>query len=171
MFRTTMTLGFLVVVACGDDAGTGGSGATAGGGEGPGAGGPGGSGAGGSGGSGAAGGAGGATGGAGGASTGGGGSGPADCDALLTQAYAAIEAAKACNPTIDLNECTEIVPSLCCPIAVNPANAAAIAELEALLAEIAAQQCQVDCPAVPCFKDPQGVCVGETTMGQCTEQG
>lgn len=169
MVRTAMVLAvFVAGVACGDDAGTGGSGATAGAGEGPGAGGPGGSGAGGSG-AGASGGGGAA--GVGGTAGASGGVAVPDCETLLTQAYAAIEAAKACNPTIDLNECTEIVPSLCCPIAVNPANAAAVAELEALLAEIAALQCQVDCPAVLCFKDPQGVCVGETTMGQCTEQG
>ena len=106
----------------------------------------------------------------GGESQGGQGQGGGECEAILTDVYAAMELAKACNPSIDVEQCTVILEGPCCPVAVNPQNTQAVADFEAAMADLTAGGCQVPCPAIPCLEDPVGLCSGEGTVGSCTEQ-
>ncbi|MBK6514211.1 MAG: hypothetical protein IPM79_18930 [Polyangiaceae bacterium] len=156
----------MLLAACGDDSSSGGSGAGGANGGGP----QGGEAQGGE----AQGGGGQAQGGGGqaqgGESQGGQGQGGGDCDAILTEVNAAMELAKACNPSIDVEQCTVILEGPCCPVAVNPQNTQAVADFEAAMADLTAGGCQVPCPAIPCLEDPVGLCTGEGTVGSCTEQ-
>jgi hypothetical protein len=107
---------------------------------------------------------------AGGAGGGNGGAGGADCVALQTAVYDALQLAKGCDPSNDgPNVCTSVIEGLCCPEIVNATNTAQIADYNAKLNAVKAAQCMVPCPAVPCNNDPQGACVGQGTMGLCQE--
>jgi hypothetical protein len=157
-------LSILGLIACGDDGTSG----TSNGGEG-------GSGNGGSA-SGAQGGTGSAAGGDGGAGVGGnaggssvGGAGGADCVALQRAVNDALTAAKVCDPTIDIETCTQVVDGVCCPVVVNTMNTAQIADYSAALATLRASACVIDCPAVKCDPDPNGGCLANGNGGTCTE--
>ncbi len=101
--------------------------------------------------------------------TGGQGGGVPDCATLFAAVDQAVLAAKACDPTIDFNECTEILKGPCCPLAINPMNTAALAELIDLLGQLESSQCGFPCNPKPCVDEPIGFCTGEGTQGQCSE--
>lgn len=88
---------------------------------------------------------------------------------LLQAVSTALEAAKACDPSNDgPNVCTQVEEGLCCPEILNATNATALASYRSALAALAAAQCEVLCPAVPCIERPTGACVGQGTDGACT---
>jgi len=120
-------------------------------------------------------------GGTGGGGTGGGGTGGGatdggtSCQQLASDYLTALAAAKACNPILAVLQCTKVVEDeLPCPCStyVNPGNTEALAKLDALKAQWAAQNCQfgVICPAVLC-KEPTGaVCQGSAQgSGSCKD--
>lgn len=170
--------------ACGgksDSDGAGGTGAAAGAGGGGGSGAVAGGGSGGSatGGSGAMGGAPGGSGGVGGVAGDGGapGGGGAPCASLSAAYLDTLKKAKACNPFIDMEECTATVAdALDCPCAntyVNPGNSEAMKTLSDLKYFWDAQKCGegIGCPAIACEPPLSGSCTPDSTgsSGVCQD--
>lgn len=176
--QSWLALSFLLL-ACGgqsESEGTGGSGGAGAGGSGGGGGsgalGGGGTGALGGGGTGAVdGGSGGmGAGGSGGTSVGGApGGGGAPCSALEAAYTSALASAKSCNPFIDMEECTAKVPdALACPCGltfVNPSNAQAMKTMADTKYFWDQQKCGegIGCPAIACEDPALGSCQPDST--------
>ncbi|HHH31720.1 MAG TPA: hypothetical protein ENK57_25685 [Polyangiaceae bacterium] len=90
--------------------------------------------------------------------------GPALCAVLEEDYLLAIEAARSCDPFIDLEECTEIVPErLRCPcggIAINPGNEEAVDDLATTASQWFDAGCSenVLCPDIECEPATGGSC-------------
>lgn len=145
----------VLAVACGgssSDDGSGGSGASSGAGGSAASSGTGGGGAGGTG---------GGTGGSAGGAPGGGG---APCSALADVYLEQLAAAKACNSSIDVPQCTvEVADALECPCGptfVNPGNTSAVQSLKELQGQWDVQQCSqgIACPEIACATPTSAVC-------------
>ena len=104
---------------------------------------------------------------------------PCDPCAVLEKQYAdALAEAKTCDPTIDIEQCTERIGDqlACpCPTSVAPVNAAAMSTLESLAAQWDAMSCgqNVGCPDVECPMIPSAFCGASTSNGSegsCQEQ-
>jgi hypothetical protein len=102
-------------------------------------------------------------------STGQGGGGGGDCAAIIAAVDDALTDAKACNPLIDVEQCTQVLEGPCCPVAVNPGNAAAVQAFQQAMTDLEDSGCVVMCPEIPCIDNPVGLCVGNTQNGSCTE--
>lgn len=95
------------------------------------------------------------------------------CEDLEAQYRAALEEAKVCNPTIDMEQCTSSAPDeLGCPCDtfVNPDNTAALTTLGELRDQWEEMDCQVPCPGVECEVPAGGHCVpmgGSGSTGGC----
>jgi hypothetical protein len=182
VFRLTVGVAAFVLAACGGSVDNGGSGGSAGGGAQAGSGGghTGGSG-------GATGGSGGAPGGTGGATGGssgfggtggfGGGSGGAPCDALAAAYAQTLTQAKVCNPFMDMETCTQLVPdALVCPCGdtyVSTMNQQALVKLKQIQSQWDAQNCGagIMCPAIACEQPAAGVCEVDASgsSGSCVD--
>lgn len=100
------------------------------------------------------------------------------CAALETQYAAALEEAKSCDPTIDVEQCTErIADQLACPCptSVAPVNASAMTTLLTLATEWDTLGCgqNVACPDVECPEIQGAFCAPSTSSGgegSCQEQ-
>lgn len=97
------------------------------------------------------------------------------CDDLRAAYLETIAEAKACNPLIDFNECTELVPDrLDCPCStyVNAGDQAALETLAELRARFEANACSSGaCPAVECEPAASAACVGDgASTGVCQDQ-
>lgn len=99
-----------------------------------------------------------------------GGEGGGNCDAVLEAVNAALADAKVCNPLIDIEQCTQVLDGPCCPVAVNPGNAAAVQAFQDAMTDFQNGHCNANCPDIPCIESPIGSCQGNTEMGSCTEQ-
>jgi len=140
-----------LVVSCGGETDTGGSGGTTTGGSG-----------------------GTTTGGSGGTTTGGSGGtgGVGTCDALEKEYAAALADAKQCNPMMSSPQCTVLVPDeLACPCDtyVSADNQLTLAKLKDLQTQWATASCVVPCPAIACVA-PQGAgCIPSGAGGDAAE--
>lgn len=97
------------------------------------------------------------------------------CDGLRLAYAETIASAKACNPLIDFNECTALVPdSLDCPCLtyVSSVNRTALDNLAHFQARFQANACSSGvCPAVECEPATSAACVGDTASnGVCQDQ-
>lgn len=99
-----------------------------------------------------------------------GGEGGADCNDVLEAVNAALADAKVCNPLVDVEQCTQVLDGPCCPVAVNPANTAAVQAFQDALIDFQNGSCEALCPDVVCIDEPVGSCQGNSEMGSCTEQ-
>ncbi|NUO51162.1 MAG: hypothetical protein HOV80_20075 [Polyangiaceae bacterium] len=99
-----------------------------------------------------------------------GGEGGGNCDAVIEAVNAALADAKVCNPLIDIEQCTQVLDGPCCPVAVNPGNAAAVQAFQDAMTDLENGHCNVMCPEIPCIENPVGACQGDTEMGSCSEQ-
>lgn len=101
-----------------------------------------------------------------------------DCDELQELYQAALGAARACSPFIDMEQCTAQVGSelACpCPTYVNPENTAALSTLAELQSQWAAAGCgdDVGCPAVECEVPIAALCepqAGSGDTGRCVDE-
>ena len=92
----------------------------------------------------------------------------------LEKAYAVeLELALACDPFIDVPQCTEIVLSdlACqCEVYVNAANGESISKLQALAEEYKKQGCMPNF-ACDCLPAISGTCQAEGNSGTCVTSG
>ncbi len=89
---------------------------------------------------------------------GGGGSGPAQCDAVLATANAALLEAQQCNLAISSPQCVDLVDTVCgCKTPVARIDSAATKTYLAALAALGS--CSVDCLAVECENPTSGSCM------------
>lgn len=92
------------------------------------------------------------------------GGGGAPCSSLATAYDEALKKAKACNPAVDMEQCTSTLPDAldcpCAPTYVNPANAEALKTLGDLKYFWDAQKCSegIACPAIACEAPVAGSC-------------
>jgi hypothetical protein len=161
----------LSLAACGGntvtDDGAGGSGGSGGSGQQGGAGGTGGSGGGSSGKGGV-----GGFGGTGTGAMGGGGSTSNDCDELAIRYTETLAIAKQCNPFIDFEQCTVLVPSdlYCgCPTFVSSGQQQALSDLGALQAQSQQLNCGADILCEPCPMPSAGFCQAAGDSGTCVD--
>lgn len=95
------------------------------------------------------------------------------CGVLESEYAALLSDARACDPALDIDQCTTTIPNALacgCPTPVNPSNAEAVAALAALSAEWQERGCYQDaiCPAVECDTLVGTVCTPTTgASGQC----
>jgi hypothetical protein len=168
VFRLTVGVAAFVLAACGGSVDNGGSGGSAGGGAQAGSGG------------GHTGGSGGATGGSsgfGGTAGLGGGTGGAPCDALAAAYAQTLTQAKVCNPFMDMETCTQLVPdALVCPCGntyVSAMNQQALGTLKQIQSQWDAQNCGagIMCPAIACEQPAAGVCEVDASgsSGSCVD--
>jgi hypothetical protein len=99
-----------------------------------------------------------------------GGEGGGDCGPLLAAVETTLAAAKVCNPLLGVQQCTTIAKGVCCQVALNPANAQAVADYEAAYGAFTEAGCVALCPPVPCPDETVGVCTGMADPGTCVEQ-
>jgi hypothetical protein len=89
---------------------------------------------------------------------------------LIAAVDSALEDAKGCDPTIDIEQCTQTLDGPCCPVVVNPGNTAAVAAFQQAMADLEASGCNVNCPDIPCIENPVGTCLGSSPAdGSCSE--
>ena len=102
-----------------------------------------------------------------------GGSAPMTCDEVNAAYTTQVIAAKECDGSIDVPQCTDTVGSdlVCmCETTINPINSAALAQLAALQMQWDDMMC-VAGVACACAPPPSGVCAGEpgTGLATCTD--
>ena len=91
------------------------------------------------------------------------------CDAIENEAAALRDAAKRCNPDIDVEQCTQSISiglACSCPSFVNPENADAIAELESAQTEYQDSDCSSGVVCGACLVPVRGVC---SAAGVCED--
>ncbi len=93
------------------------------------------------------------------------------CDELLQRADKQLEKAQSCSAAAGNNQCTETVSPLgCgCQIPVNPANKAALVDIDLLRAVYEKKSCKTICPLAACLDPTAMSCksTGATGAGQC----
>ena len=97
-----------------------------------------------------------------------------DCDALQQQYAEQLALAKACNPAVSVEQCTQTVGSdlACqCPTYVNGANAEALSALAALVTQWNAAGCGDGLPPCSCANPVGGFCQPDATRtsGSCVD--
>jgi hypothetical protein len=89
-------------------------------------------------------------------------SGGGECDMLLADLTAKLDAAKACSGASN-QECQAFVEGLCCPEVVAEKDAPATQTYLDALAAYQQAGCSFDCPAEPCPDANKGLC----SAGDC----
>lgn len=100
----------------------------------------------------------------------GGSGGTVDCNALINDVYAKLDAAKTCCPFCNSLQCTASVDGPCCPETVNSADSAETqAYLGALKLLRSQPSCGIACPAIVCAPaQPSYNCVATASgSGRC----
>jgi hypothetical protein len=89
---------------------------------------------------------------------GGGGSGPAQCDAVLATANAALAEAQGCNLALSARQCGDLVDTVCgCKTPVARLDSMATKTYLAALAAL--KSCPSECPPEPCENLTSGTCL------------
>jgi hypothetical protein len=91
------------------------------------------------------------------------------CDALAAQIANAEAAATECCPTCNVQQCTQQVAGLCCPLTVTNPDSAAVKSYEAALKAYNDAKCVANCPAIACSTKPSGMCMQTGSSGQCSQ--
>ncbi len=92
-----------------------------------------------------------------------------DCNALAAQIQNAEAAATECCPTCNVQQCTQQVDGLCCPLTVTSGDSAAVKSYEAALKAFNDAKCLASCPAFACATKPSGNCMQSGSSGQCAQ--
>ena len=98
-----------------------------------------------------------------------GGSAPFECRGLLIQIGQGIEAAKACNPLLSTEQCTQLIPGgvpCSCPTFANPTNKDAIDEVNRDAQAYAKLGCALGIACGACLQPVRGYCSPE---GRCED--
>ncbi len=91
------------------------------------------------------------------------------CDALAAQVANAESAATACCPTCNVQQCTQQVEGMCCPLTVTDPNSAGVKAYEAALKAFNDAHCVANCPAIACSTKPSYMCMPMGSGGQCSQ--
>ncbi len=91
------------------------------------------------------------------------------CDSLAAQIANAESAATACCPTCNVQQCTQQVDGMCCPLTVTDPNSAGVKTYEAALKAFTDAKCVANCPAIACSTKPSGMCMPMGSSGQCSQ--
>jgi hypothetical protein len=92
--------------------------------------------------------------------------GGVDCAKLLADLEARRQAAIQCCVTCNVQQCSQQVDGLCCPLTITSADSFAVKQYESTLAAVKSSGCTYACPGVTCSVAPSNVCQQSGTCAQ-----